>query len=727
MKNIKFVRLTALVLTISTLLVTFAGCGMFYKDTTPKEDPIPYLDNYLINTLEPTSKNCYDRYTYTNAASKTIYMGGHAYHGGFTIYDDGGEGEGFATFDISEYNDKILSFLMGSNQQNGFQESGVWLVSVTLDGEKVIEARIQADSLPEHYTLDLTGKKELKFSIVRCENAEARLAVAEMTVWDSAEEVVSGLYVADPSTQAQLIKDIFPYLYVPASSEEMQVYTEKELPAYVSDFDASSLVPGSSVSVGGKTYTDAFTQRCWMPTLGTMKRGVYFNVEGLYEYLTFSVGGKDGEANENLKSGSSWLTIYADGEMVHEELVQSDSLPKRYTVAIKGCKVLKFEFQFEDGGDHTVAVFDAYLGKTESNLPSSGETSAADLPDVCKLVSNIAPYTVASNLPKSVFDGSSKYETFSMAGRKYNEGVVLYANVGFLTGNSGAHACFNLEGEFKYLTFKAGLVDNSPTIIDDTLNIYLNGKLTQSITLYATDLPTEYQIELNNCQELKLELVGRENYNRPAYGFSEMVLYRNEVTEHNLFPEETVDYPDSMPLIENIAPYQTYVSYDDSYGWKTVYDGSTKKEYFEIGEEKIYSGLILCTSVHLDLAGEGGGFSSEAIYIAMVGLPIFNCPVALLAAGVLHENAFAAFDLQGEFTKLSFTVACKENLVGYEENTTLKIGIDGKIAENLTLSPDMEPTTFTVNIENTEQLMFFLECGESSSSYYAIYDIVVEK
>ncbi len=713
------------IILLLSIALSMVSCGSMFSDNGENpEESISNVDHYLINKLEPTAKNCYDGYTYTDANSKPIYMGGHAYHGGFTIYDDGGEGEGFATFDISEYNDKILSFLMGSNQQNGFQEAGVWLVSVTLDGEKVIEARIQADSLPKHYTLDLTGKKELKFSIVRCENAEARLAVAEMTVWDSATEVVSGLYVAEAGTQAQLVKDIFPYLYVPASSEEMQIYTEKELPAYVSDFDASYLVPGSSVSVGGKTYTDAFTQRCWMPTLGTMKRGVYFNVEGLYEYLTFSVGGKDGKANENLKSGSSWLTIYADGEMVHEELVQSDSLPKRYTVAIKGCKVLKFEFQFEDGGDHTVAVFDAYVGKTESDLPSGGGASAADLPDVCKLVSNIAPYTVASNLPKSVFDGSSQYETFTLVGRKYNEGIVLYANVGFLSGNSGAHTCFNLEGAFKNLTFTVGLLDKTPQIADETLNIYLDGELAESIPLRAMELPQKHTVALNNCNELKLELSGASENARPAYGLAEMVVYKGDVTENNLFPADETEYPDKMSLIENIKPYMTYVSYADEGEFQTVFDGSTKKEYFEIDGEKIYSGLILCTSVHLDLTGLG---NDGTVFGNLMFNALANDFMMMLASGVVHENSFSAFDLHGEFSKVKFTVACKETAVGKEAETKLLIGTDGKAAETILLTPDMEPTTYTVDIANAEQLLFFLQCGESGSAYYAIYDIVVEK
>ncbi len=240
------------------VLLNMTACSFLSGNEDGLEEPsIPHLENYL--NIEPTDEMLCDVYHYETADATPIYMGGHAYHGGFTLYDDGGEGDAFVTFDISEYSGKILSFLMGSNQQNGFQEDGVWLVSVTLDGEQVIEARIQADSLPEHYTLDLTGKKELKFSIVRCENAEARLAVAEMTVWDSAAEVMSGLYVAEAGTQAQLIKDIFPYLYTNGSSESVQIYTEREAPEYVSDFNVSTLIQGTSVSVGGKSHTDAFS------------------------------------------------------------------------------------------------------------------------------------------------------------------------------------------------------------------------------------------------------------------------------------------------------------------------------------------------------------------------------------------------------------------------------------------------------------------------------------
>ncbi len=703
------------------VLLNMTACSFLSGNEDGLEEPsIPHLENYL--NIEPTDEMLCDVYHYETADATPIYMGGHAYHGGFTLYDDGGEGDAFVTFDISEYSGKILSFLMGSNQQNGFQEDGVWLVSVTLDGEQVIEARIQADSLPEHYTLDLTGKKELKFSIVRCENAEARLAVAEMTVWDSAAEVMSGLYVAEAGTQAQLIKDIFPYLYTNGSSESVQIYTEREAPEYVSDFNASTLIQGTSVSVGGKSHTDAFSQYCYMPVTGTMKRGCYFNVEGFYNHLTFSVGGKD--SNENAKSGTSWLTVYADGKSVHEELVESDALPKTYTVDITGCKVLKFEFQYESGADHYLTVFDAVVAKTESDLPSSGGTSAADLPDVCKLVSNIAPYTVASNLPKSVFDGSSQYETFTLVGRKYNEGIVLYANVGFLSGNSGAHTCFNLEGAFKNLTFTVGLLDKTPQIADETLNIYLDGELAESIPLRAMELPQKHTVALNNCNELKLELSGASENARPAYGLAEMVVYKGDVTENNLFPADETEYPDKMSLIENIKPYMTYVSYADEGEFQTVFDGSTKKEYFEIDGEKIYSGLILCTSVHLDLTGLG---NDGTVFGNLMFNALANDFMMMLASGVVHENSFSAFDLHGEFSKVKFTVACKETAVGKEAETKLLIGTDGKAAETILLTPDMEPTTYTVDIANAEQLLFFLQCGESGSAYYAIYDIVVEK
>ena len=82
----RFMKLTALLLCVTMLTSTLAGCGLFGGDDTPEEvfDP-PYLENYYVNKHDPVCvTGGIEVYKYEKAAD-TLWMGGHAYHGGFVF------------------------------------------------------------------------------------------------------------------------------------------------------------------------------------------------------------------------------------------------------------------------------------------------------------------------------------------------------------------------------------------------------------------------------------------------------------------------------------------------------------------------------------------------------------------------------------------------------------------------------------------------------------------
>ncbi len=742
MKCAMHTRLLSLTLALVLFMLSLSSCGSLFGDDEPlpEEDLVPYRDQYLINLCEPTESHYYEAYPHTSTTtSKPLYMAGYPYYGGFKLTTPGLIGEenaSYAVFDIRPYAGKTLSFVMGSAAYDGYEDNNYYaLVSVQLDGEQVVDELIRAHDVPKRYTLDLTGKSELKFLIKEGSND---VSVAELMVWDG-DVAITGHTPDTSKNRVQLIKDLLPYMWkYNRMGDNNTIYTADQLDAgmekfgavfaNLDDFDRNESFKNQEVLIGGKSYAEVFTSRVTMQIVGTDVNTYHFNTEGLYQYLSFSLGTRN---TENEKEGVSWVSVYADGERVFEEQVFSDALPKKYTVDIRRASMIEFEFKHYEGGSHVVAVFDAFLGKTLADVGSDAVSDVDVYPDVCKLISTIPPYSVASGEEKPVYDGSSEHKTFTMAGRKYNEGIILYSEANIMYGNSGAHACFNLEGKFRYLTFKAGILDKSHCVVDDILEIYLDGELTQTIELHAMDLPYEYTIELNGCQEIKFKLVGRGTMVRPAYGIADIVVYKNEVTEHDLFPEEINNYPDRMPLIENIPPYMSYSALAEE-SEDILYDGSTKQHYFEINGEKKYSGVMLQTSVHLDLLGMGGGMSAEGVYAALVAIPFVGGFLAILAADTRYENSFSAFDLRGEFRTVTFTVACGDPdwyITGMEEETVLKIGsnVEDVIMETITLSRTMEPTTYTVPIENAEQLIFFLECGDSTSAPYAIYDIVVEK
>ena len=171
----------------------------------------------------------------------------------------------------------------------------------------------------------------------------------------------------------------------------------------------------------------------------------------------------------------------------------------------------------------------------------------------------------------------------------------------------------------------------------------------------------------------------------------------------------------------------------DDYTDQVVFDGSTKQEYFTINGEKKYAGFLLQTSVHMDLIGVFGGTNAADAMIAEMIVPFVMPGIAggavLLAADIAAENSFAMFDLQGQFKKVTFTVADTGRVqqAGMSTTDKLLLGTDDTVVKEITVTKGMKPTTYTVEIENTEQLVFWLACDDGTSSEFAIYDIVVEK
>ncbi len=463
---------------------------------------------------------------------------------------------------------------------------------------------------------------------------------------------------------------------------------------------------------------------------------IYFDLEGKYKYLTFTAGVADRTSNSS--DGSAWLTVFADGKIIHEEVYSSHELPRKTTVNVGGCHQLKFAWLTEEGnleyGDGTGNFFgigDIYVATTEAALETVWYSSR-DLPNrPVKMVSELGSFAICSAVEEAVFDGSSSYTAFSMGGVKYNEGIILIASNSWLDTRP-ACVSFNLSGKYDTISFTAGHIANSDVYKNDTIEIYADGVLIKTVEVDCTMLPQEYVVDVTGCKHL--EFISGKATNgsmyRPALGIVNLVAYPDGYVETDLFPgRNPADYGESCDLIETFGFYDVHIGkMDNDYGAVDVedgyYDGSTKKNYFTIGDEKIYSGILLHTSVHLS-------FDTAD---AMIGFGIAGCTVlALAAAGEAHESSFALANIKDSgYTSVTFAVAMQqENMAaGADDDTVLKIVADDECVWQTTLHKDMEPTPFTVELgEDCERLLFFLECTleDGSSHIYAIYDITLNK
>ena len=735
----KFMRMVALVLVFALLLPTLGGCGMFNGYEEPEPFDPPYLENYYLNKHEPVMKaGGIDIYKYEDAKSYGLLMGGHLYFGGVVLRHFSGPLEYFDVEFPLEGQYDYFSFVLGGDSEwimpdyytgafsydptlVGIARELKVALQVLIDGELVDEFVVSCYDVVKRFTYDVKGAQNIEVKAVTGDDGFS-ITMAEITVWNGEPHETGYVPAPAGNEPVQLIKDLKPYL-IPVTSSAV-------------------CYPNSDESSEGRNYINMSTVRYENVIATYVSQGlmtddeedIYFDLEGKYNYLTFTAGVADRTSNSS--DGAAWLTVFADGKIIHEEVYSSHELPRKTTVNVEGCHQLKFAWLTEEGnleyGDGTGNFFgicDIYVATTEAALETV-QYSSRDMPNrPAKMVSELGAFAICSAVEEAVFDGSSSYTTFSMGGVKYNEGIILIASNSWLDTRP-ACVSFNLGGKYDTISFLAGHIANSDVYKDDTIEIYADGVLIKTIDVDCTMLPEKYVVDVTGCHHLEF-ISGKAtngSWYRPALGIVNLIAYPEGYVETDLFPERSpADYGKSCDLIETFGFYDVHsggrtetdiggVDVEDGY-----YDGSTKKNYFTIGDRKIYSGVLLQTSVHLSL--DMGGLEDAIFFTSLV----------ILVGDVVHESAFALANIKDSgYTSVTFTVAMQQEttIAGVDDETVLKIGADDECVKEITLYKGMEPTTFTVELgEGCERLLFFLECTleDDTSHIYAIYDITLNK
>lgn len=748
----KKTTVTALFLTMFILLPIFTGCGLFGGGGEDKKFDPPYLQNYYVNKHTPVAlAGSLDVYQYTSEKSETFTMGGYDYHGGVILHSFVAPVEyARAEFPLDKAYD-YFSFVLGGmatlkevmETQNGkdiyythmYAIEGAYPTQVgyasdqkvglqiLIDGVVKEEILLSGYDVSKRYTYDVKGADKIEVKAVTGECID--IPLMEITVWEGEPHETGHITEPAGSGAVKLIRDIKPY-NIPTTSA-VEYY-----PNYASD-------ERDYINMGGVTYKDAIAARVAIALIGEDEECVFFDLEGKYNYLTFEAGAAD--RTTNFDEGSAWITVSCDGRPVLEELVSTHDLPKRFTVNIAGCHQLKFTFTIGEGndviGDSTGGIYgigNAYVAVSEEALNGT-ENITAEYPDRnVKVVSELGVFGVYSSVEKAVFDGSNGFETFSMGGIKYNEGIILLSSNNLIYSDKPSYASFNLGGKYNTISFIAGHISNSDIYKDEEIEVYGDGTLLKTINVQCTMIPQKYIIDTNGIKQIEFvsgKVHGGSMF-RPALGVAELTAYPGGYEESGLFPQrKAADLPQTADLIDTVGFYDVHnphsdieigaVGVEDGY-----YDGTTAKNSFKVGDRLISKGLLMHTSVHLSFD------TDEADSLFALNLIGFS-PLALAAADEVHESAFALANLKDTgYTSVTFTTAYYDDGVNastYQKQTQLFIGADDRKVGEFTLYKDMEPQTFTVTTGECERLIFWLNCSEDDdSSYtYAIYDITLDK
>lgn len=694
---------------------------------------------YLVNVAKPVESVGYKPYRYNGPSSEKLAMqGGQSWYGGFllnTLHLPTTPGR--ATFRLGGQYETIM-FAVGMHPETFGEESCA--VTVTADGRKIFDEVVRHYDVPRRFTLDISGVDELKFAIAA---GDGNISFGEVTLWKSGEKpVYTGNLPSAPKVSA-LVSDIKPY----AQYRHSNVSPEDKI---------------KSVKVNGKSYDYGIVCNMEMALIGENPGASFFDLGGQYETLDLLVGPVNGGDN----GASGWVTINADGKPIYEYEISSTDIAKRLTLDVTGCRQLAIRSE-QTAQNMYAAVVDAKVypkGTYRKDVSSEAEVSEdinprlKSLPDVCKLISNIPPYSVAGKAEHQVYDGSSDHLTFSMGGTRFSEGVILYEKASFWNDNTVSYAVFDVGREFDYVSFTAGYVGKSWNMNNDYIRVLADDEVVFETPILSTGPNMHFTVPIKKCRKLRFENGGSGRLEVAAYGIADIVLYRGEPVENNLFVHPVPVCPDEIDLIDLGKPYIHYVSKMEDNKEDMLQDGSTKRHYFTMPDgSRIYKGFLLQTSTHFSLdynllgddgfdakgetnntagamvgaAAVGAAFVPiGAVGSAVVGSTLMGAAAFLIlaAGGTALDNSCAAFNTYGQYNSVTFTVACQQpSSVSSDYKETLLIGADHVVMAELTVYETMEPQTVTVPIDGCEQLMFWLANTGGSSARYVFYDITVSK
>ena len=753
----KLIKLIAIVLCVSIFALYLSGCFPSGGDETDFNPE--YLENYYVNKHEPICKaGRMEVFKYEDSSSKTFTVGGHDYHGGVVLgtlvgpteYPDvefplegkydyfsfvlGGESEEKRIDKVTDgkeiYNSTAYVMNGAYPTLIGKAKELKLGIQIIIDGALKEEFVLSCYDVAKRYTYDVKGAQTFEIKAVTGDDGW-EVTMMEITVWNG--ETHETGYVPEPAGKepVKLVRDLKPYL-IPVTSP-VEYY-----PNYASS-------ERNYINMSAVKFEDAIATQISMELVTDTEKSIFFDLEGKYNYLTFAAGAADRTTTHD--EGSAWLTVYADGKIIFEEVISTHELYKRFTIEVAGCRQLKFAWLIKEGNENfgnavggVYGIGDAYVATTAEALNniSYADGSKSEIKMPVKMISGLGAFGVVSNMQdQAVFDGSTSFKSFSMGGVKYTEGIMLHASNNVLSAKP-ACASFNLNGKYNTISFVAGHISNSNVYENDEIEIYADGKLIKTVKVVCHMLPQEYIVDVTGCKHI--EFVSGKLTNqlmeRPVIGIANLVAYPDKYVENNLFPgRKPDDYGKTCDLIDTFGFYDVYNSHiSNKVGAVGVqdgyYDGTTNKNTFKVGDKTYNKGILLKTNVHmeLDMAGVGGAMVLGTM-LSGWGLSI----LALAGSGEAHESALAMANIKDSgYTSVTFTVAMQEDCssIIVQDESTLMIGSDDKCVKEITVSKNMKPTTYTVELgEDCERLMFWLDCSleDDGSHVYAIYDITLNK
>lgn len=449
---------------------------------------------------------------------------------------------------------KIFYNLKGKYEQFNFSTgvikettyaNGGWL-NIYLDGIKILDVELEYDVPVESYSLDVSGGHILT---IECTSGidygihQADFALFNMTLGEPVYEAPSNV---DPGSY-KLISEIDSMI----SSQAVSVY------------DGSTKYRGHYM--GDIFYNEGISMKSIYSFIGSpidsaLPAKATFALDSNFKYLTFTLGRVDKSHVVN-----DAVVILGDGKELARYNVAATDFPKYYELDVEGVNVLQFQllgapllnrgtYMIADIAVHTHEITDVEFMKPEQD----------EFPETVGLMERFKPYEYMSaegngldaiRYFNGIYDGTDNKNYFKIDNEKYTRGFVLstsvYLSLDGVAGGIGASmcgffyllalvassevsqasfACFNLQEQYKTLTFNIGVVDsktidgkevvcqNNPDKRQqpyDTLYIFADEEVVGKYTLTGDMATLEITVDIKNCSRLAFWL----DHNRNSYSY----------------------------------------------------------------------------------------------------------------------------------------------------------------------------------------------------------------
>lgn len=119
-------------------------------------------------------------------------------------------------------------------------------------------------------------------------------------------------------------------------------------------------------------------------------------------------------------------------------------------------------------------------------------------------------------------------QTFDMGGDSYTHGFTC---MGYGSENEGNVIFFNLHGKYSKISFMAGVVHRAGIFSDRdndcVITFYADDKLADTVVINPNNLPTEHEVNISNCQQLKICIYDGTYVadGSGTYGFAELKIF----------------------------------------------------------------------------------------------------------------------------------------------------------------------------------------------------------